>query len=192
MFDGLTGGVQDRVKAKCKENEVKVKPFDMMFWTNFFMLLVAVVFAFAWPTQAGSVQMLEGIVFIAANPDIMSKILAFAACSAFGQCFIFFVVANFGALKCSTVTTTRKIFSVLISIFTKGYLLSPLGWFGIVLGSLGIIGELVPEKKHEEKRQVAPVKPVQTQGDQHPSVSELVASNSKSAPMLENCGENKV
>lgn len=204
MFDGLTGGVQDRVKAKCKEKDVKVKPFDMMFWTNFFMLLVAIVFAFVTPTAAGSVQMLEGIGFIVANPAILTKILVFAACSALGQCFIFFVVANFGALKCSTVTTTRKIFSVLFSIFTKGYVLAPLGWFGIALGSLGIIGELIPEKPEQEKRQVAPVAPVQPQADEkntsemarstsksdeHPAVLAMSGS-SKATPMLANSGEN--
>jgi UDP-galactose transporter B1 len=204
MFDGLTGGVQDRVKAKCKENDVKVKPFDMMFWTNFFMLLVAIVFAFVTPTAAGSVQMLEGIGFIMSNPAIMSKILAFAACSALGQCFIFFVVANFGALKCSTVTTTRKIFSVLWSIFTKGYVLAPLGYFGILVGSLGIIGELIPEKPEQEKRQVAPVQPAQAQvdselatsksnvdaGDCHPVVI-AAQENSKATPMLAKSDGNK-
>jgi len=187
MFDGLTGGVQDRVKAKCKECNVKVGSFDMMFWTNLFMLLVAMVFAVVTPTQAGSVQMLEGISFIAANIQIMWKILAFAACSAFGQCFIFYVVANFGALKCSTVTTTRKIFSVLFSIFTKGYVLAPLGWFGILLGTLGIIGELIPEneKPHQEKRQVTPVEPCQPPIEKNPSVaSELAHTPSTSAMHL--------
>lgn len=194
MFDGITGGVQDRVKAACKDVNIKVKPFDMMFWTNLFMLLVATVLAFVWPTKAGSVQMLEGVGFIVANADIMWKILAFAACSAFGQCFIFYVVANFGALKCSTVTTTRKIFSVLWSIFTKGYVLAPLGWFGIVLGTLGIIGELIPEK-HEEKRQIAPVQPSAPQVEKNPSVSELSTSahdlSEKSTPMLADGGEKK-
>jgi len=159
-----------------------------------FMLLVATVLAFVWPTKAGSVQMLEGIGFIVANVDIMWKILTFAACSAFGQCFIFYVVANFGALKCSTVTTTRKIFSVLWSIFTKGYVLAPLGWFGIVLGTLGIIGELIPEK-HEEKRQIAPVQPSAPQVEKNPSVSELSTSahdlSEKSTPMLADGGEKK-
>jgi UDP-galactose transporter B1 len=109
------------------------------------MFLVAVLFALVTPTSAGSVQMLEGIGFIVSNPDIMRKILAVAACSALGQCFIFFVVANFGSLQCSTVTTMRKIFSVLLSIFTKGYMLAPLGWFGFFMAGLGIIPELIPE-----------------------------------------------
>jgi len=50
------------------------------------------------------------------------------------------------------VTTTRKIFSVLLSIFLKGHALAPMGWAGIALGSLAIIGELIPEGKKEEEK----------------------------------------
>lgn len=141
MCDGLTGGVQDRLKAKSKEAGLKVKPYDMMFWSNFFMFLVAICVALVLG------ELFSGIPYVLANPAIMSKIMVFAACSAIGQSFIFFVVAEFGALKCATVTTTRKIFSVLLSIFTKGHSLSAVGWGGICLGSAGIVGELIPEKK---------------------------------------------
>merc|ERR1711972_285659 len=91
-----------------------------------------------------------GAAFMIANPEILKKSLLFAACSAVGQSFIFFVVSEYGPLKNATVTTTRKIFSVLLSVFTKGHALSPLGWAGIVLGSLGIVGELT-EKKEDKK-----------------------------------------
>jgi UDP-galactose transporter B1 len=142
--DGFTGGVQDKLKKECKERGVKVKPYDMMGWTNLFMFLVALVVAIVLG------EIVPGLKFIIANPDIMTKVLLFAACSAMGQSFIFFVIANFGPLKCATVTTTRKIFSVLLSIFTKGHALSPLGWLGIALGSAGIAGELLPEKKEPQ------------------------------------------
>merc|ERR1711971_531765 len=104
------------------------------------MFLVGLAVAFA----LGEVE--SGCAYISANPTILTKVLLFAACSAVGQSFIFFVVAEYGPLKNATVTTTRKIFSVLLSIFTKGHSLAPIGWAGIVLGSIGIIGELIPDK----------------------------------------------
>merc|ERR1712084_149763 len=98
-------------------------------------------------------EVATGTAYILANPAILPKILAFGACSAIGQSFIFFVVATFGPLKNATVTTTRKIFSVLLSIFLKGHALAPMGWAGIALGSVAIIGELIPEGgKDEEKK----------------------------------------
>merc|ERR1712048_280550 len=89
--------------------------------------------------------------FMLANPTILTKVLLFAACSAIGQSFIFFVVSTYGPLKNSTVTTTRKIFSVLLSIFTKGHAMSPLAWAGVALGSIGIAGELLPKAEGEKK-----------------------------------------
>merc|ERR1719335_402902 len=108
------------------------------------MMLLA--FVIAGTTGEASV----GMAFMVANPEILTKVALFAACSALGQSFIFFTIATFGPLKVATVTTTRKIFSVLLSIFLKGHHLSPLGWGGVVLGSLGIAGELIPKGKGKE------------------------------------------
>merc|ERR1712048_817209 len=125
---------------------IKAKPYDMMFWTNFFMMVVGVLAALCLG------EMGTGTAYILANPAILPKVLAFGVCSAIGQSFIFFVVSEYGPLKNATVTTTRKIFSVLLSIFLKGHALAPMGWAGIALGSVAIIGELIPEGKKEEEK----------------------------------------
>ena len=44
---------------------------------------------------------------------------------------IFYTIANFDPLVCTTVTATRKIFTVLLSIFTKGHAMNQQGWAGI-------------------------------------------------------------
>merc|ERR1711933_274908 len=150
VLDGVTGGVQDALKAKCKDLNIKAKPYDMMFWTNFFMMVVGALAALCLGEFA------TGTAYILANPAILPKVLAFGACSAIGQSFIFFVVAEYGPLKNATVTTTRKIFSVLLSIFINNHPVGWLGWLGISLGSAGIVGELIPEKKEEERTVQAP------------------------------------
>ena len=46
------------------------------------------------------------------------------------------------------MTTTRKIFSVLLSIFVHNHKLNGQGWAGIGLSCLGIVGELQDKYEH--------------------------------------------
>ena len=107
-----------------------------MFWTNLYMLITAAVVA------AGLGELTTGTTFCLSNPEILSKIVKFAICSAVGQSFIFYTISNFDPLILSTVTTTRKIFSVLLSIFLKGHTLSGVGWGGIAMACGGIVSEM--------------------------------------------------
>merc|ERR1712161_117266 len=91
---------------------------------------------------AGIGEFTTGMAYVSANPEILPMIVKFSLCSAVGQSFIFYTIANFDPLVLSTVTTTRKIFSVLLSIFMKGHSLSVTGWSGIGLACLGIVSEL--------------------------------------------------
>ena len=141
VFDGVTGGIQKRVKTATATRGIKPKPYDYMFWTNAYMLATAAAFALT----RGEVG--RGLAFCLENPEIWAKILRFGACSAIGQSFIFFTIAHFDPLVCTTVTTTRKIFSVLLSIVLKGHSLNLQGWSGVCLASAGILAEAM-NKKH--------------------------------------------
>jgi len=145
VADGVTGGVQKKLKAQAAANGVKPKPYDFMFWTNLFMALAACV------VSVGLGEVGTGFNYITANPEILSKIVKFTLCSAAGQSFIFFTIANFDPLVCTTVTTTRKIFSVLLSIFLKGHSLSGQGWGGIALACAGILAEMESKMKGHKK-----------------------------------------
>ena len=145
--DGITGGMQGRLKKASTDRNVKAKPYDFMFWTNFFMAIVAAVIAVA----LGEAQ--SGFDFCSKNPVILKKILNYSLCSAVGQSFIFYTITNFNPLVCTTITTTRKVFSVLLSIFLKGHAMSPMGWGGLAVASAGILSELQDKGSHK-----APVK----------------------------------
>ena len=158
ICDGVTGGMQNRIKNTSKALGVKPKPYDFMFWTNLFMAIVATVISL------GLGEFTSGIEFCSKNPLIYNKIMKFAACSAVGQSFIFYTITNFDSLVTTTVTTTRKVFSVLLSIFINGHSLSTQGWAGIALASAGILSELqhkgsknhgapkVTDKKDDKKK----------------------------------------
>jgi len=146
VLDGVTAGFQKRLKAETAKAGVKPKPYDFMFWTNLFMFVTAAGVALVLG------ELTSGMAFCAANPEIYAKIVKFALCSAVGQSFIFYTIANFDPLILSTVTTTRKIFSVLLSIFLKGHSLSPTGWSGIALACGGILSEMQAKMSGKGKR----------------------------------------
>merc|ERR1712187_290244 len=126
---------------------MKERNFEMQFLTNLYMMLTAIVFTFAM----GELE--PGSKFLLQNQGIFSDILKFAACSAIGQAFIFYMISSFDPLVCTTVTTTRKVFSVLLSVFTKGHNLNGQGWAGIACACTGILGEL--EEKYSKSKKVS-------------------------------------
>mmetsp|Transcript_14495 Transcript_14495/g.21263 ORF Transcript_14495/g.21263 Transcript_14495/m.21263 type:complete len:374 (+) Transcript_14495:134-1255(+) len=144
-MDGVTGGLQKRLKADMNKVGIKPKPYDFMFWTNLYMMIVAIFISFVLG------EFTQGIAYCVSNADLWSLIIKFSICSAIGQSFIFYTVAHFDPLVCSTVTTTRKIFSVLLSIFTKGHQMSLQGWFGVSLAVSGILSEVHNKVSHSQK-----------------------------------------
>ena len=143
-LDGVTGGLQNRLKAESKARGLRPKPYDFMFWTNLFMAAIALMVSLV------NGQLFSGLSYMNENPSIALAIMKFAACSAIGQSFVFYTISNFDSLVCTTVTTTRKIFSVLLSIFLNGHPMSAQGWTGIGVASLGILAEIQNKsgKKH--------------------------------------------
>lgn len=138
--DGVVGGVQKRLKNKLKELKKKEKPYDLMFWSNFYMAVAATVMAIL-KKEIG-----PGAKYLRENPLIYSQILKFAVCGAMGQACIFYTISNFDPVVCTAVTTTRKLASVLVSIFETGNGISalpPLGWVGLSIAAAGITGEIL-------------------------------------------------
>jgi UDP-galactose transporter B1 len=58
--------------------------------------------------------------------------------AAAGQIFIFFTIALFSPLTCTTITTTRKFCTILLSVWKYGHVVTPLQWIaiGMVFGGL--------------------------------------------------------
>lgn len=140
--DGLAAGMQSKHKNEEKKVGKKATSWDNMMWTNLFMALTALVIS------GITGDLMNGLKFCDSNREIVGMIAKFCACSACGQAFIFYLLANFDPLVCTTVTTTRKVFSVLLSIFLNGHTLNPTQWGGLGLASAGIMTELHEKASH--------------------------------------------
>jgi hypothetical protein len=86
-------------------------PFESMLYTNLAGAIVALGFAVV------TGQMQDGLAFCRASSEFVQALVAFSLCSALGQCFIYYTVTEFSPLLLATVTTTRKIFSTVYSVF---------------------------------------------------------------------------
>lgn len=126
-MDGLTGAIQERMKS-----EHMTKSGHMMYkiniWSTFYLLIATLL----------SGELVEFYNFIGRHLNLVYDIIFFASLSAIGQLFIFLTVAEFGPLPCSVVTTTRKFFTVLTSVFLFGNKLTTTQWAGTTLVFLGL------------------------------------------------------
>ena len=143
LLDAVTGGLQDKVKVATKAlnpdaaGPKRASLHESMMWTNASGGIVALVLALLTGHMVG------GIKFAIAHPEVLYSICLFSMASAVGQNFIFYVVTQFNPLVLTTVTTTRKIFSTLYSVFRNpANSLSPMQWSGTMMVFAGLLGDI--------------------------------------------------
>jgi len=125
--DGLTGAVQERMKA-----EYATKSGHMMkamnLWSTAYLGAALLVTGEGW----------QFFSFVSRHPSVLWQMASFSVASALGQFFIFMCVTEFGPLPCSIITTTRKFFTVLASVVFFGNTLVNRQWLGALLVFAGI------------------------------------------------------
>jgi len=143
IMDAFTGGLQDVVKDRTKAlnpnagGAKRPSMHESMLWTNVSGCIIALVLALL------TGHMLSGIRFCQAHPEVLRAIMVYSLSSALGQNFVYFTLTQFNPLVLTTVTTTRKIFSTLFSVFRNPQnSLSPMQWGGCSLVFTGLIGDI--------------------------------------------------
>ena len=142
VMDAVTGGLQDKVKAKTKTLNAEAKGakptmHESMLYTNLSGCLVAGVLA----ALAG--HLTDGVAFCLKYPEVMNALVIYSLASAVGQNFIYYTITQFSPLLLTTVTTTRKIFSTLYSVFRDpSNSLSTMQWSGCGLVFFGLFIEV--------------------------------------------------
>jgi UDP-galactose transporter B1 len=149
--DGLIGVKQNEAKEKFKPTA-----FDQMESSNKWCLLFTFVFAVV------SFQMGPFIFYCILYPAVMIDLIFIALLGTLGQVFIFYTIFNFSPLILSIVTTTRKFFTVIASIFFYAHPINGTQWASIALVFFGVFLEFISEqKKHsanaEKKEPKLPV-----------------------------------
>ena len=86
-------------------------------------------------------ELSQALSFVRDFPAAIYDIGLFCLCGALGQTFIFFTLEKYGSLSLTMITVTRKLFTILISLFWYGHTVQPSQWVFVSLVFLGIIVE---------------------------------------------------
>lgn len=139
FMDGVTGPLQERLVARHNPST-----HQLMFWQN--LVACAICACMSAVTEGAAAP-----AFVARHPAVVRDIAAFAVMSALGQNFIFYTVRNFSALAVTTITTTRKMFTILLSIVLFNHRMVARQWVGLVLVFLAIAWNTLAKSRERER-----------------------------------------
>jgi UDP-galactose transporter B1 len=161
LFDGITNTVQDNIFTS-------FRPYtgpQMMCAQNIMSTLLTTSYLLSpylaatglgdWlgmSDNGGELQ--EALSFVTKYPDVGWDVLGFAACGAVGQVFIFSTLSNFSSLLLVTVTVTRKMLTMLLSVVWFGHKITSMQWVGVglVFGGIGAEGLITRREKLAKER----------------------------------------
>jgi len=89
----------------------------------------AFIFGFAFLNG----ELYSSIAFCISHPSSLKDILAIAFLQVISQVSIYYVISNFKQHIYPLISTVRKIFTILLSIFAFDHTVKPMQWFGIVI-----------------------------------------------------------
>lgn len=95
-------------------------------------------------------ELLAAVHFLRSHHQVTRDVLAYAAAGAFGQVAIFETLERFGSLTLVSITVTRKLFTMLLSVFLYHHALTPFQWVGAAIVFVGI-GIEAHQKRKEGK-----------------------------------------
>ncbi|KAF9390756.1 UDP-galactose transporter [Podila verticillata] len=129
-IDGVTNSTQDQIFQT-----FKVTGQQMMCFMNLFMS----AFMAVWLLNPFNSELSNALAFCQSHPAIIKDIALFSICGSLGQCFIFYTLEQYGSLALVTVTVTRKLFTILVSVFAYGHLnVSQWLMVGVVFSGIGL------------------------------------------------------
>ena len=166
LLDGVVNSTQDEVFKTFKIQG----PQMMLFMNIFSTIITSAVLMFPTsltpeilvptspiPGESHLNALTAVLSFIASHPSVSFDILLFSLTGAIGQLFIFLTLSLYGSLTLVTITVTRKMMTMLLSVFLFDHSLSFGQWgaVGIVFAAIGIEAEFKRREGISKKRSKA-------------------------------------
>ena len=148
MFDGALSACQGSIKRSSGRHRPPTA-MEFMAYTNSY------AFLFLLPACIVSGQLKNGMSLLLGDGGAGGAgdegdaaaarrwILLLNATAAAGQVFIFLTIHCFSSIMCTTITTTRKFVSILLSVRHFGHVFSPVQWTSVGCVFVGLYMEIV-------------------------------------------------
>lgn len=156
-LDGAINSTQDEIFTRHK-----VSGQQMMFWINFFCTLITSILSVLplpyipviHPSNDGKSELIGALTFVRNHPSIITPLAQFAFTGALGQLFIFETLQHFGSLTLVTITLTRKLFTMLLSVIVYNHKLTSGQWSGAAVVFAGISVEAWVKRRDVHAKRV--------------------------------------
>lgn len=150
LFDGLTNTLQDHI-FKSPHRYGPVLAPQMMVSSNLISFILQLAYLLATPfiplssavapLAPSTSDLPAATAFISRHPSVLPDILSFCIAGAIGQLFIFATLERFSSLVLVTVTVTRKMLTMVLSVAWFGKRLAGWQWVGVALVFGGVVVE---------------------------------------------------
>ena len=138
ILDGFTNNEQDEIFARHGATSVELMKYVNM-WSVLYLAAFLVV---GYLVQSQQSELAKSVHVFTNSAEARFDILMFCACASVGQVLIFTVMKEFGSLAWITISITRKLFTILVSVFMFGHAIKPIQWMGIASVFAGMTVEV--------------------------------------------------
>ena len=138
LLDGYTNNEQDLIFDKLGATSLQMMK-NVNLWTTVY---ISVFLSGGWFLFGENSELSSAYRAFIDCHELRYDILLFCVCAAVGQVLIFAVMKEFGSLAWITISITRKLFTILFSVFMFNHSVKMIQWFGIALVFLGMIIEV--------------------------------------------------
>ena len=124
---------------------------ETMLYVNVYALVLLLPMAI----MADDNQVTTGWHLLSHDPTLVRALVVLSVVVGIGQIFIFLTITWYSSLVCTTITTTRKFFTILFSVLHFGHSFSSLQWvsIGLVFSGLYLSIVVTNNKKGQEQEQ---------------------------------------
>lgn len=142
-MDGFLGSFQGILKSRQRPPTAN----ETMLFVNCY------AFVLLLPMSIMSGQFSSGIALLKEDPRLLSVVMLLNGVVSIGQIFIFLTITWYSSLVCTTITTTRKFFTILFSVLHFGHRFSSFQWISVCMVFSGLYlsisssGEKAPTNK---------------------------------------------